>query len=390
MTEEILVIIPARGGSKGIPRKNVQLVAGKPLLAHTIGHARNTPAVDRVVVSTDDAEIGAVAEEYGAEVVWRPAAICGDEARSESALVHALDVLQEREGYEPNLVVSLQATSPMRQPDDVARAIEQLRRAGADSLFSARPLHGFVWRREEGELASFSYDYRQRQRRQDAPEDFVENGSIYVFKPWVLRRFDNRLGGKIAMYVMDPLDSFQVDAPGDLALMEKLLAVRRPGSVPDLREVQLLVLDFDGVLTDNRARVDENGVEAVTVHRGDGWGIARVREAGVAVMVLSTEKNPVVAARCHKLGIDYIQGSDDKLAALRQVVEEKGLRREQVAFVGNDVNDLDCLGWVGVPLAVQDAVPDVHAVACWATSRPGGYGAVREICDLILEQSMGR
>ncbi len=386
MTQQrILAIIPARGGSKGIPRKNLRLLGGKPLLAYSVEHARQAPAVSRVVVSTDDDEIAEVARAYGAEVVRRPAAISGDEAPSESALLHVLDALRAEEGYAPDLVVFLQATSPLRRPEDVQQAVETLLDDEADALFSACPVHGFVWRRHRGALASFSYDYRHRQRRQDAPEDLVENGSIYVFKPWVLYEHANRLGGKIACYRMHPLDSFQVDEPGDLEMMERLLAVRRPPpAVPGLADVRLLVLDFDGVLTDNRVLVDQEGREAVWCHRGDGWGLARLKETGLEIQVLSTEQNPVVAARCRKLGLPCIQGCDDKLAALQRLAEARGLAAAQVAYVGNDVNDLACLRWVGLPIAVADAVAQVRAAAHLETTQAGGRGAVREVAEMLL------
>jgi YrbI family 3-deoxy-D-manno-octulosonate 8-phosphate phosphatase len=382
---EILAIIPARGGSKSIPHKNIYPLAGKPLLAYSIEHARQTPAITRIVVSTDDPQIGAVAQEHGAEVIWRPAEISGDFAASEAALTHVLDSLQEKEGYEPDLIVFLQATSPLRQPDDIQNAIDMLAREQADSLLSVYSMHVFIWREQNGEASSFSYDYRNRRMRQNAPEDLVENGSIYIFKPWVLRQLNNRLGGKIALYRMKALDSIQIDEPHDMTMIEMLLAMRRP-AVPNLSGVALLALDFDGVMTDNRVLVDQNGDEAVWCNRGDGWGIARLKEAGIPVVVISTEVNPVVAARCRKLGIDYRQGLGAKLAALQAVVQAHGLTPGQVAYVGNDVNDLACLSWVGWPVAVADAVEEVRRCARWVTSKNGGAGAVREVADLLLEK----
>lgn len=383
--KEILAIIPARGGSKGIPHKNIRLIAGKPLLAYSIDHARHTPAITRIVVSTDDPDIASVAQQYGADVVWRPASISGDTATSETALLHVLDYLRETEAYEPEIVVFLQATSPIRQPDDIQNALTVLQGEGADALFSACPVHGFVWRREGAKLTSLTYDYRNRQRRQDAPEDLIENGSIYIFKPWVLREYTNRLGGKIAVYRMHALDSFQVDDPGDLRIQERLLALRQtwPAAV-DLSLIRLLVLDFDGVMTDNRVLIDQEGREGVLCHRGDGWGIARLQEAGIAVVVISTEKNPVVAARCRKLNIPYVQGSDDKLGALQEVAQQHSLGPEHIAFVGNDVNDLACMHWVSVPIAVSDAVSEVHTAARLVTTRRGGWGAIYEVAAWIL------
>jgi YrbI family 3-deoxy-D-manno-octulosonate 8-phosphate phosphatase len=394
-----VAIIPARGGSRGIPRKNVRAIAGKPLLAYSIEHARATPSIDRVVVSTDDVEIGTVAAGYGAEVIWRPAEISGDRAPSEAALLHALDELAAKD-YRPDLVVMLQATSPLRRPDDIERAIQTLLAEEADSLFSACTVHGFLWHRDKQGLSSVAYDYRDRRMRQDAPEDLLENGSIYVTRHDLLRATRNRLGGKITVYRMDVLDSFQVDEPPDLALMERLMASGGKGngaagehddgssaaaSVPaEGLDVDLLVLDFDGVMTDDRVLVDQDGVESVWCHRGDGMGIARLRDAGVPIVVLSTETNPVVGVRCAKLRIDVMQSCDDKLRQLRQLAGARGIAASRIAFVGNDVNDLPGLRWVGVPIAVANAAPDVRAACRYVTRRPGGHGAVREVAEWIL------
>ena len=184
---------------------------------------------------------------------------------------------------------------------------------------------------------------------------------------------------------MDPLDSFQIDEPGDFERLERLAArgVDRP-PCPELAAVELLVLDFDGVMTDNRVLVSQDGTEAVWCHRGDGWGIARLKERGMRIVVISTEANPVVGARCRKLGLDFVQACDDKISALRELAASLGLGPERVAYVGNDVNDLDCLRWVGTPIAVADAVPEVRPLARLTTTQPGGHGAVREVAGWLI------
>lgn len=382
---QTLALIPARGGSRAIPKKNIYPVGGKPLLAYSIEAAQKTPNISRVVVSTDSFEIEAVARRWNAEVISRPDGISGDVATSESALLHALDYLRATEDYEPEVVVFLQPTSPLRHPQDIQGALEVFRSQKADSLFSASPVHGFVWRNQDGVLASITYDYKDRKRRQESPEDLIENGSIYVFKPWVLRSLNNRLGGKIAVFRMDALNSFQVDEPDDLALIERLIAVRQSKEEwSRLIGIRLLVLDFDGVMTDNRVLVDEDGKEAAWCNRGDGWGIARLREAGVEIIVLSTEVVPVATARCRKLGIECIQPCENKLAKLKELVQMRALNPEHVAYVGNDQNDLECMRWVGVPIAVADATAEATSAAMYVTVRPGGYGAVREVADQIL------
>jgi N-acylneuraminate cytidylyltransferase len=183
------------------------------------------------------------------------------------------------------------------------------------------------------------------------------------------------------------LDSFQIDEAADLDLLEALFLFRqRPRSLPELHDIRLLALDFDGVMTDNRVLTDQDGREAVWANRGDGWGIARVREAGVQVLVISTEENPVVAARCRKLQIEALHGCADKLLALQEIARQRNLGASEIAYIGNDVNDLDCLRWVGAAFVVADSVPAVRAVARHVTRAPGGHGAVREVCDMILAQ----
>ena len=226
---EVLAIIPARSGSKGIPGKNLRPLAGKPLVVHTIEHARAATRVNRVVVSTDGAEIAEAARRAGAEVVDRPAEIAGDTASSESALRHVLDFLAERERYSPDVVVFLQCTSPIRRPDDVDGAIRKLVESGADSLLSVVRTHRFLWREVDGRAEAVNYDPDHRPRRQDRPPEYQENGSIYVFKPWVLAERDNRLGGKIALYEMDARSAVDIDDPEDFALCEHLLATGTGG-----------------------------------------------------------------------------------------------------------------------------------------------------------------
>lgn len=151
-------------------------------------------------------------------------------------------------------------------------------------------------------------------------------------------------------------------------------------------QVALIVFDFDGVMTDNRLFVFEDGREAVICNRSDGWGIGCLRAAGIPAMVLSTEPNPVVAARCRKLQLPYQQNVSDKAVFLRELLDERGIDPAHVIFVGNDANDLECLELVGLPVVVADAQPVVLGAAKLVLSRPGGHGAVRELCDLVLER----
>jgi len=150
-----------------------------------------------------------------------------------------------------------------------------------------------------------------------------------------------------------------------------------------IRNIRLVAFDFDGVFTDNTVYVFEDGREAVRCTRSDGIGLSKLRAHGVATVIISTEPNPVVSARSKKLNIECIQNCQDKLHALDQVVRRMGLDFEQVAFVGNDINDLPCLTTVALPIVVSDAHPDVVSIAYYQTKLAGGHGAVREVCDLF-------
>jgi CMP-N,N'-diacetyllegionaminic acid synthase len=219
-TPRIVAIIPARGGSKGLPRKNIRVVGGLPLIAHSINVCRAVSVIEAVFVSTDDSEIASVARAYGAEVIDRPAELASDHATSESALVHALATLRATGRGEPDIVIFLQPTSPRRQPGDLVAALQRFRDEKLDSLFSATPATMFMWRVGPDGPRPMNYDPTARARRQDAPLDVSENGSFYLFKPAVLERHNSRLGGKIGMHMMRGEDSFQVDDEWELELLD--------------------------------------------------------------------------------------------------------------------------------------------------------------------------
>lgn len=384
MTENILCIIPARGGSKRLPRKNILPLAGKPLIAHSIEHALKSRCINKVVVSTDDPEIESVSRQAGAEVIVRPKHLACDMSTSESALLHALDEV-EKTGFKPDLIVFLQCTSPIRSADDIDAAIKYFHEQQADSLLSGCENARFLWRKTETAWQSLNYDYQHRKREQDHPEEIQENGSIYVFKPQVLRQQNNRLGGgKIVVYRMDYWSSFQIDSPEDAVLCEWILKSKqmvRKNILPIVPK--LVVSDFDGVMTDNKVYLSDQGQETVVCNRGDGWGIDLLKAKGIPIVVLSTEANPVVGRRAEKLAIPCYQAVGDKLAMLRKICEKHQTNLSEVCYVGNDSNDLACLKAVGCAVVVADAHPDVMAVSHVILTAKGGDGAIRELSTMI-------
>jgi CMP-N,N'-diacetyllegionaminic acid synthase len=217
----IAAVIPARGGSKGIKDKNLIDLCGKPLLAWSIEQATACPQIDQVFVTSDSERILDVARRHGAKGIVRPAELATDTASSDDALLHALDEIEQRH-EDVELMVFLQATSPLRKPSDITAAIDTVRTENADSLFSSVRMDDVcLWRAAAGRpIDSVTYDYRNRGRRQDRQPYLLENGSIYVFKPDVLRREHNRLGGRIAVSTMEPWQAFEIDSLEDLPLCE--------------------------------------------------------------------------------------------------------------------------------------------------------------------------
>lgn len=387
MSSTTVAVIPARGGSKRVPRKNLRVIGGVPLVAHSVLHALAAESVDVVVVTTDDAEIAAVSRRYGAELVERPHELAQDVSTSESAVIHALDQRRAEGHDDPELLVLLQPTSPARRAGEIDAAIERLVQLGADSLFSAAPDRALYWLAAPDGPSPQNYDPAARLRDQEMAPQYRENGSIYVMRTELLRASGVRLGGTIAIYPMDLWSSFQLDSEEDAELLDWIL--QRPEFRPAAlwpSRIDLVVFDFDGVMTDNTVIVTDSGYEAVRCHRGDGWGVARLRDAGIPMLVLSTENNPVVAARARKLGLPCVQGLADKAAELGRYLSERRLDPRNVVYLGNDANDVDCLDLVGLPVVVSDATPEATAHARLVLSRPGGAGAVRELCDLVLDR----
>lgn len=229
-TAEVIGIIPARGGSKGVPRKNVLPLAGKPLIVWTIDAALRCETITRVVVSTDDDEIAATAEAAGAEVVRRPAELAADTSPTEPAMLHVLDTLRDSEGYEPDAVALLQCTSPLRGAEIIDAGVRLLLDSGCDAVMTVTGVQHWYLAGQIGEDVLFAaeYDYARRPRSQDMPHKYRENGALYVTRGEAFRRFGNRLGGEVRVLVMDPVRSLDIDTWDDFHLVEEVLGGLKP------------------------------------------------------------------------------------------------------------------------------------------------------------------
>lgn len=377
---QAIAIIPARGGSKGVPGKNVARVGGVPLVARAVRAALAAPSIDAVYVSTDDAAVAAAARDAGAEVIERPAEIAGDTATSESALLHSLDTLAVS-GVRPRALAFLQATSPFIDSAALEAAVSQVVAGEYDSMFSAFETYAFLWQPGAQGAVGVNHDHSFRPRRQDRDPHFQETGAFYVMDVAGFRARGFRFFGRVGIAEVDPSTGVEIDAVHELELARALAPVL---DAPEPIDVDALVMDFDGVHTDDTATVDQRGVESVRVSRSDGMGISLLRAAGVPMLILSKERNPVVAARAAKLGVEVLHAVDDKDAAIREWCSGHGLDLARVAYVGNDINDVPALTVVGWPVVVPDAHPEAARAARVTLTRPGGAGALRELSERIL------
>jgi N-acylneuraminate cytidylyltransferase len=403
----ILAIIPARGGSKGIPRKNIRNFAGYPLIAWSIAAGLQAHVVNRVIVSTDDEEIAAVAREYGAETPFmRPRELAQDRTTDLPVFEHALKWLEDIEGYKPDMVIQLRPTSPIRPKDCVDGAVKILIENGdADCVRGVVPAgqNPFKMWRFNGydkpmkpllEVEGIAEPYNAP--RQILPAAYWQTGHIDVIRTSTITRKHSLTGTTIYPFVIDPHYTVDIDTPADWAKYESLVyqggldmvtpnkRIRR--AMP--KKIELIICDFDGVITDNKVWTDQDGREMVAAYRSDSIRIRELRERGMDVIILSSEVNSVVAARAKKMGVEAIHGVglQDKGRVMREILEQKKVKAEHVVYVGNDLNDLACFEIAGWNVAVADAYPQVIRAADFVLTKAGGHGAVRELCDLILDK----
>ena len=404
---EVLAIIPARGNSKSIPRKNICEFAGHPLIAFSIAAARQAKSVTRVIVSTDDPEIAEVSRFYGAEVPFlRPAKIAEDATLDLPVFEHALRWLVKNENYSPDIVIQLRPTSPIRPVGMVDEAVELLlNHPEADSVRGVIPSSQNPFKMWEIDRAGVMHPLLKMKAikepynapRQDLPPTYWQTGHIDAIRPRAIFEKGSMSGDIVLPLLVDPIYTVDIDTlldwqRAESTVLEGLLDIVYPFDQKRKwpASVSLLVMDFDGVLTDDRVWVDQDGKEMVASNRADGLGLERLRGiTTIQAMVLSKETNRVVAARCKKLGLPVIQSVQDKPKMLESVIKQRGVKNEEVVFIGNDLNDLDCFPLVGFAAAPANAQPEVRQHADLVLKSAGGYGAVRELCELLIEHYPG-
>jgi len=402
---EVLAIIPARGGSKGIPCKNIRPFAGYPLIAYSIAAGLKAEMVTRVVVSTDDERIAEVARQYGAETPFlRPAELAQDHTADLPVFQHALAWLAEHEETIPQVVVQLRPTSPVRPVGLVDKAVRiLLDHPNADSVRGVVPAgqnpHK-MWRidPESGQMKNLLDVPGQAEHynlpRQLLPPVYWQTGHIDAIRATTILKKNSMSGEVILPVMVDPRYTVDIDNLSDWQRAEWLvynggLEMVHPGKDrrPLPRKTILVVFDFDGVMTDNRVWVDADGHEFIAAYRSDSVGLHALQQSGVEVVVISSETDRAVAARCRKIGIPLVQSVQDKAVALKNYLDENKIDPKQAVYAGNDLNDLPCFPLVGCAVVSADAQPEALRAADLVLTKPGGFGAVRELCEWIIQKN---
>jgi len=376
-----VALMPLRAGSRSVPRKNLRRLAGRPLFAWSLEQAILSECFDEIFVASDAQEIrDAVVSQFGAAVraIDRSPETATDAAATESVMLE----FQDRVSFD--VIALVQATSPLTKAVHFQEARRKFLDEGLDSLLTAVESKRFAWSKGGSPI---NYNPVSRPRRQDFGGMFIENGAFYLTKAEILRQHRCRLGGKIGIYAMPPQTMIEIDEPADLSTVEKILIQEkiRGACATGKCAIKALVLDVDGTLTDGGMYYGPGGEALKKFNTRDAKGIESLRQNGIQIGVITTENSAAVASRMQKLGIEeYYPGVRDKIAVLEKLCKKWNCRIEEVAYMGDDVGDLGCLAQAGLSCCPADAVPEVLAIANVVCSRPGGGGAVREVCDLIL------
>lgn len=378
MSESWVALVPLRGGSKSIPKKNIKPIAGKPLCCWSLDAAHESGIFSRIIVSTDSDEIAAevrIKAPY-AEVIMRPSELATDTASTEAVMIH----LMEKVAFD--VLCTIQVTSPGTEADDFRAAARKFKDESLDSLVTGVLTKRFFWS-HHGQ--AINYDPLNRPRRQDFPGVIMENGAFYLTRRAILEKHRCRLGGKMGIYTMDESTAVEIDEPSDWPLVEAVLLKRNSPLSAAARKVKLLVVDVDGTLTDGGMYYSAEGEQLKKFNTRDAKGMELLRKAGVQVAILTTENSPIAAARARKLGIENcFIGVQDKPVVLEELCAKLSIQLDEVAYIGDDVNDLGCLTKIGFSAAPADAMPEVKAVVRYVSTFPGGHGAVRDFCELVL------
>ena len=388
--DKIIGFVPARGGSKSIPLKNIKPFCGQPLIYWTLKALQDTPAIDLIYFATDSDEIESCAQAFNfskLKIYRREASNAEDRSSTESVM---LEFIEKGEFNGKELFMLVQATSPFVQQTDIAQAIEQYKNSGCDSLLSCSRTKRFFWT-EKG--VPINYDFKSRPRRQDFDGMMMENGAFYLNTIANIKKDRNRLSGTIGIYEMEEFAGYELDEPHDWMIGEALMRhYILKNAASDRKAIKLVLTDVDGVLTDAGMYYSESGDELKKFNTLDGKAFELLRNQGIKTGIITAEDTRIVERRAKKIKSDFLfQGAHDKLSVAKEICKQLNITLREVAYVGDDINDLELLGAVGIAACPAHAVDQIKSInGIVKLKSRGGEGAFRELVNLLTSNESGR
>lgn len=381
----IIAFIPVRGGSKSIPLKNIREVYKKPLISWSLEALEMVDEIDRIIVATDSLEIESVVNNSNyskVEIYRREAENAQDHSSTESVMLEYIS--KDSSLHDDDTFILVQATSPLVKAYDFVSALDMFKSDSYDSIITCVRTMRFFWN-ENG--SPINYNYKKRPRRQDFDGTLMENGAFYINTVKNIIADENRLSGNIGIYEMPEYTAVEIDEADDLIIIENLLK-KYSDENKDKNKIKLFVSDVDGVLTDSGMYYSQAGDELKKFNTRDGKGFELLRTQGIKTCILTSEDTEIVAKRATKLQVDFLfQGVKNKLPKLKELCEQLSITLDEVAYIGDDINDSECIKFAGYSCTPADGVLINRQNADIVSSKSGGYGCVREFAEHVLERN---
>lgn len=387
-----VAIIPARGGSKGIPNKNLQSLGGQSLISRTILSASKASTIDLIFVSSDSEEILLEAKLCGAIPILRSTNLATDSASTDLVIEHALEFITDQK-IDVNITILLQCTSVFTKPSEIDVIVDALicNKDKYDATFAASCFHSFVWSHNLSDGRFYGVNHNSnipRARRQDiVGEQLKELGSVYAFYKTSFDIYKNRFCSCPLPVKVDSFNSYlEIDSLKDLKVAQGLCSICESSSVnyPSFNKINTLIMDFDGVFTNNKSVTFADGSESVYCSKLDSLGISMVKKLGLNLLVITSELHRSVKKRLEKLDIDFVQTANNKALVLHSYMHEKNILTENVCYIGNDVNDNPVINLVGIFATPSDASLSAIKISHYVSPFSGGNGCIRDICDKLI------
>lgn len=379
-----IAFLPVRGGSKGIPDKNIKLFSGKPLVYWTLSELEKTKLIDKIILATDSLKIMDVVKSFNlkkVQIYRRSSDNASDTSSTESVI---LEYLYKEEINKDDNFMLVQATSPLTTTKDYSESLDLFLSGGYNSVLSCARIKRFFWD-EQGK--PMNYDFNKRPRRQDFEGTLIENGALYISKVKDILKYQNRISGNIGVYIMPEFTAVEIDEEEDWIIAESLMR-KHILTNRETKNIKLFVSDVDGVMTDAGMYYSEKGDELKKFNTHDGMAFQILREKGIKTAIITSEETSIVKRRAKKLKVDYLfQGKrhNGKLEAVKKICIEEGIKLKNVAYIGDDINCFELLSNVGYAACPSDALNEIRSIPnIKIMTKKGGEGVVREFIKFFI------